>query len=427
MNLINGQIVGEEYARHFLSNIETVVDQTLQNKSLDIETVIGASDRLSKMLSAKDASALLDAMPIRPADASALMEQARYLLSRDYLEKKLDLELGRDPFAFHDIGGGKRVAMRPLGVLTHIAAGNAAGLPAISVLEGLMTGNINILKLPGFDDGLSTLLLKMLIDVEPRLSPYIYVFDLPSTDIDAIRKMLSVSDAAAVWGSDFAISGIRAVAPPGLRLIEWGHKLSFACVTRQGESKEALAGIAKDICQSEQLLCSSPQCVYFEAQSFEELVSFGERFADQMEAQCQLYPPFVLDQAVQAEITMQLSLTRCEELIDKVRLIQGSGFAVIIDDNPVLCAAPKFRTVYVKPMRGAAFFNMLRQQKGYLQTVGLACASGEYDDMSETLYRSGVCRVLPCGSMLSVGAGEPHDGLSALRQYVKAVVASPGD
>ena len=46
------------------------------------------------------------------------------------------------------------VLARPLGVLLHIAAGNADGLPAFSVAEGLATGNINILKLPQADNGL---------------------------------------------------------------------------------------------------------------------------------------------------------------------------------------------------------------------------------------------------------------------------------
>lgn len=36
----------------------------------------------------------------------------------------------------------------PLGVLFHIAAGNAEALPAYSVAEGLLMGNVNLLKLP---------------------------------------------------------------------------------------------------------------------------------------------------------------------------------------------------------------------------------------------------------------------------------------
>ena len=53
------------------------------------------------------------------------------------------------PYGLEEI----REETRPLGVLLHIAAGNAEGLPFFSVVEGLLAGNINILKLPGMDDG----------------------------------------------------------------------------------------------------------------------------------------------------------------------------------------------------------------------------------------------------------------------------------
>lgn len=43
----------------------------------------------------------------------------------------------------------------PLGTLLHITAGNMEGLPVFSIVEGLLTGNVNILKLPGNDGGLS--------------------------------------------------------------------------------------------------------------------------------------------------------------------------------------------------------------------------------------------------------------------------------
>ena len=47
----------------------------------------------------------------------------------------------------------------PLGVIMHIGAGNALGLAAFSVMEGLLTGNINILKLPEYEGGISLKIL----------------------------------------------------------------------------------------------------------------------------------------------------------------------------------------------------------------------------------------------------------------------------
>ena len=65
-------------------------------------------------------------------------------------------------------------------MLLHIAAGNVDGLPAYSVAEGLLTGNINILKLPQADNGLSIEILRQLIAVEPALTDFIFMVDKTS-------------------------------------------------------------------------------------------------------------------------------------------------------------------------------------------------------------------------------------------------------
>jgi len=419
MNLINGRSVGETECRAYLDNLDNIIAETLVLGFPDTKTVIGAADALSQSL------CLADAVNWLPADeslADALLAEAKRFLSREYLERKLELELGPSPFEYRDIGGGRRAAFRPHGVLTHIAAGNAQGLPAFSVLEGLLAGNINLLKLPGYDDGLSTELLRRLVAIEPRLKRYVSVFDLPSTDTDAIRKLLAASDAAAVWGSDFAVSGIRTLAQPGLQLIEWGHRLSISCVTKRGETPEVLAGIARDICETEQLVCSAPQCVYFEADNFGELVAFGQRLAAALEDAAGIYPPRRPDLHTQAEITELSLLSSREELLENKKVLSGQSFHIIADDNPALTASPGFRTVWLKPMREGSFDAALRNRHGYLQTAGLACAPDELASWSERLFRCGICRVMPCGSMTSNTAGEPHDGQYALRRYVKAVV-----
>lgn len=425
MNLINGKPMERDEALRYLDQLETYVARTLCENTLDAQTVILAADRLSNSLDTKVTASLFRKLNISQKAAESMLLQAKRLLSKEYLESKMRTELGCKPFDYQNITDLCRVVYRPLGVITHIAAGNAAGLPAFSVLEALLTGNISLLKLPGYDDGLSTSILQALIDIEPQLAPYIYVFDFASTDVQCIEKLLAVSDACAVWGSDFAVSGIRAIAPPGLQLIEWGHKLSFACITKKGETLDSMMGIAKDICENEQLLCNSPQCVYYEAEDFDDLVAFGHRLADYLSEACKAYPPKQPDINTQAEITQQLLLLNTESLIKNVQVIHGDGFAVIADDNPQLCASPKYRTVWLKPLNASHFFDVLRRQKNYLQTAGLACASDEFEAFERLLYKSGICRIMKCGSMASTPTGEPHDGQYALRRYVKAIVSMP--
>jgi hypothetical protein len=239
--------------------------------------------------------------------------------------------------------------------------------------------------------------------------------------VESIKKMLEVSDAVAVWGSDFAISGIRTIAPPNLQIIEWGHRLSFTWITKAGETMEALEGTARDICETDQLLCSSPQCVYYETDSFEELTAFAGRFYSVMGRISAQYPAQPLEPGVQAEITALLALTRVEELLEDKKVMPGGDWSIIADMNPALKPSPMYRNVWVKPMGKDTLFDTLRARKGYLQTVGLACAPGEFEEACEKLFTCGVCRVMPCGDMASNYAGEPHDGSSALRRYTRVV------
>ena len=94
------------------------------------------------------------------------------------------------------------------------SASRRAGLPAYSVAEGLLAGNVNILKLPSMDQGASILLLKELTDLEPRLRDYVYVFDVPSTDLESLTVFARAADAVVVWGGDEAVRAARRLADP---------------------------------------------------------------------------------------------------------------------------------------------------------------------------------------------------------------------
>ena len=129
-------------------------------KHPEIETVIRACDKLYQRVMNHEFDAI--ALPLLRAmnmPYSSLEHYAAYF-SKAGLEKKVEVELG-------DLAKGELPLdeenvryFEPLGILFHIAAGNVDLLPAYSVIEGLLVGNINILKLPSGDNGLSVLLLK---------------------------------------------------------------------------------------------------------------------------------------------------------------------------------------------------------------------------------------------------------------------------
>ncbi|MBQ8801919.1 MAG: acyl-CoA reductase, partial [Clostridium sp.] len=73
-----------------------------------------------------------------------------------------------------------------------------AGLPAFSAVEGLLTGNVNLIKLPRGDKGLTLAILSKLVEQEPRLAPFLYAFDIPSSDQKTMQALADLADGLVV-------------------------------------------------------------------------------------------------------------------------------------------------------------------------------------------------------------------------------------
>lgn len=283
MNLVNGKIIGTKDCQDVVDTLPERIRNTLMNDSLNPQVVIGACDQLVRTMDQNKYLSVMAGIGIDQATGEEYLREARTVFSREYLEMRLKIEFGEtypNGRTYIPLGSNTEVTeyIQPLGVLLHIAVGNADGLPAFSVLEGLLTGNINILKLPELDGGISVNILMELINIEPCLAEYIYVFDYSSKDEKSISKLIQASDAVVVWGGDAAVTALRHMVGPTIKLIEWGHKVSFAFVTDKGITNEALRGLARSICRTDQLLCSSCQGIYLDSDDMEDVYGFCERF-----------------------------------------------------------------------------------------------------------------------------------------------------
>lgn len=312
----------------------------------------------------------------------------------------------------------------PLGTILHIAAGNVDGLPAFSVAEGLLTGNVNILKLPQADNGLSIKIIMKLIEIEPEISEYVYVFDTPSSDLLAIKRMAELSDGIVVWGGDIAVSAVRQFAPSGCKLIEWGHKLGFAYISGYQDKNAELTALAEHILSTKQLLCSSCQTIFIDTDSIDELHIFCKEFLPFLEKAAVKYP-FDSIGAV-AERTLKNYNKRIEDIlageaICSKMLYQGEHCSITVCDDKSLELSDMFGNCLVKRLPQHELLFSLRAKKGCLQTAGLICQPEKRDDLIDLLARSGIARIMRAGDMSSFFCGEAHDGEYALRRYVRIV------
>ena len=411
MILGNGILRPDGDLPQVLSGLEDELLTTLAGPALEARTVIGACARLLDRLDRGE----LDALIARYATPQLLAELGEYrrFLRPEVLEARLALELGGldgpRPFG--------RTEAHPLGVLLHVAAGNLDGLPAYTALEGLLTGNLNLVKLPSGDSGLSLALAKLLTDTEPQLAPYLYVFPIPSSDRASLGALARMANGIVTWGGDEAITALRALAPAGCRLIEWGHRLSFAYLS--GEAPEAdLTALARHILATNGLLCSSCQGIYVDTDQMEDLERFARRFLPILEGAARGRTPgqAALSALHGWEHRLELAADGSPD-----RVLPGRGCSLTVCADRALELSPLYGNVWVKALPRRELVWVLGPCRGRLQTAGLLCPPEERAELTALLARAGVNRITAPGRMSTLLPGEAHDGEYPLRRYLRAV------
>jgi len=441
MILLHGEVIESNIEQKYLNGLYEDCIITLSNaEPITAEMVISACDALyRRAMRGEYDEIVLPLLKLSDISYERFQTMAE-LFSREELEYKCAVELGEGYVAegkeknaaeieskcmagpgqygceMRPIKSGIHRKRYPLGILFHIAAGNVDGLPAYSVIEGLLTGNINILKLPAGDNGLSIKLLSELIRFEPALKDYIYVFDVPSTETETLKKFAEIADGIVVWGGDEAVAAARNMADVQTKIIAWGHKLSFAYVTEEA-SEEELYRLALHICETNQVLCSSCQGIFVDTEDRAVLETFGEHFFELLKRAN--VEKGKADLGMRGRNTIRLYNDLLENHQDR-KIFSAEGVSVVIRQDSELELSYLFRNVWIKALPRRRIIETIKKHKNHLQTCGLLCGAAQRAELADLLARAGIVRIT--GSDMSrMVAGEAHDGTYPLREYSRIV------
>lgn len=414
MIFAGGSILPDRELEVALSRLERELPQILSGPPLAADAVLDALEALGNELD----SGALDPLiaQFAPPGAREELDRVRPQIGRAALEERLELELG-------GLSGSRpfgRAEVRPLGVLLHVAPGNMAGLPAFTAAEGLLTGNLNLVKLPRGDRGLTLAAFQKLTELEPKLAPWLYAFDIPSRDTGSLRRLAALADGVVTWGGDGAVAAMRELAPTGCRLIEWGHRLSFAYLS-DWEGMD-LSALAEHIVSTGGLLCSSCQVIFLDT----DYLSVGEQF-------CKKFLP-VLERAAAsrcktpgqaAQTALYARETALEQTVDRSGSddlnFPGQCCSLTLRRDYELELSHLHGNVLVKRLPRGEIVPVLRRQRGRLQTAGLLCTEWSREELTALLARAGVNRITVPGHMSHTFPLEAHDGEYPLRRYVRVV------
>lgn len=458
MILYEGKILPDEQLDKVLEKLWDSCVGAVSNRTDIAEVVINACGRVAEKIKAGAYDSILLPLLENGMFTRAQLDEAIAFFDKENLLLKYNIELGvlraemsrgmrtenvMDTASPTDKYGAIEKRLEPLGILFHIAAGNAEGLPFFSVIEGLLVGNVNILKLPSMDDGISIMLLHEIIKEEPGLAPYVCVLDVASTNVKILKTLADMADAIVVWGGDAAVSAARSMASPETQIISWGHKLSFAYVSaaavceivsndvadvekmvagKHGEGRhyeQQLYALAHHICATNQLLCSSCQGIFVDTENMSIVNSVAQKFLHILEEVAVDYPQEKI--GVRGKVSISLYNEELESTYSGRKILRGKSVSVICAEDSELALSYLFKNCWVKPLPRKNIIKALKGKKGHLQTVGLICADGERDELVDIFTKTGLTHIARPQNMSQMLPGGTHDGEYPLRRYSRIV------
>lgn len=428
MSIINGKLVTQNLTVADIKMLKQEVQIQMYKSQLSPQSIADMLDEFSQSLNEiefKELKQSIISMGFEEDYAKSLLLTTLYHFTNSYIRQSFKSEfLTNLPFEISIVDDQIEEKFVPMGVLTHITASNSPINPILSMLDGLITGNINIVKMPSMKNPFAEKLIWLLLNKNKELIPYIHILEFSSSNKEFLRDIVSIADCVVVWGSDKALKSIKHLVSHNQKLVTWGHKISFAYVSENSvKNEEHLKLICKDICISNQLACNAPQCILVETKSKDDLKEFSERLSVCMESISKKYPLAKPDIHEQSEITTQIMLAKAGEVFKENFVIQDkeNNWCIIADYKSKLKPSPLFRTVFVIPVKREKISECIDQFREYLQTAIISCLNSELMEIQSSLIQLGVLRICSPGNSHSGYVGEPHDGKYTLREYVKRV------
>ena len=381
-NLLRGKILSDSEFKEAFYLIDN-----WQQDPLPRQVLFSAIEKIILRLQSKDElyaklyKDLESREDIKPNEVDIILNSLIDFICIDQLRAKLKRELGSEyPFELRRISSKQDQfeAWYPQGVIVHVTPNNSPLLSTLGVIEGLLSGNVNLLKLARKESAFATIFLKALIDADSTntLLKYVAVAKIRSTDQKYLSDVLSVADVVSAWGSEESLKSLKNLTPSHARFVDWGHKISFSYVGKNSIDDEAMFNaLASEICVVDQLACSSPQCVFLEDAQFSDLEKFAQKLSFYLDEEEKKHPPIKPSMEERAEITVVSEQVRLNCVHGESKLIKSknNSWRIYLDSHSSLNASPLYRSIWVKPMPKNELADKLSPLKAYLQTAGIWC------------------------------------------------------
>jgi len=328
---------------------------------------------------------------------------------RANLEALLDTSLGDRYCLDKFVESKKRISRAykafPVGVVVHWLAGNVPTLGFLSLLQGVLTKNANIIKLPSGSNNMLTGLLEQISEINIKN----YSASELVKSIAIIRhdhSLKNISDAISlnanarvIWGNDNSVSAVKAL-PTKLNVndIVFSNKTSLIVIGRdilENVDISELAGkIATDISVFEQKACASPHTIFLETEDDTILVKLAESLKKSILSLLGTMPKTVPSQM---EVTVLLNLRAKYDMFHRAWYSDGMEFTILSDDYFKLGPPIGNRTIYLRKVEELDSITNLITPK--VQSIGIVAMREQYEKLTKLFGEKGVQRFTQVGTM----------------------------
>ncbi len=356
------------------------------------------------------------------------------MLDRYNMETRIICDLGKreylDDWTYHKRFKGYVKAM-PRGVVAHVSAGNVFVGGVDSLIQGIMTKNVNIMKMSTVDPLFPILFARSLKENDHTgiLHRAMALLHWKGGTEEIENPIKSECNAIVVYGGANTVKSYRRNLGLHTKLIEYGPKYSFVIVEEKKLKEvgfgEAAKLIARDGLMWEQSACSSPHLVYVEGE--ENAKKLAKEISKAFDKWYEILPQGKLYDDELVEITKVRELAKVEKALGKSDIFIGkNGFNTVVyqkkKEFQISCLN---RTLFVKGVEKIEdVIEIIKPMGEYIQTVAILAEDDRAKDLASNLSFIGADRMVEIGRMAVRKHGTPHDGTKGLSELIKWVSLS---
>lgn len=324
----------------------------------------------------------------------------------------------------------KKIMAQPRGLITHWLAGNVPVLGMISLVQGMLSKNANVIKLPRENGLVLPSMFTEIANYEVKINKgkvlsgekladaLIFVY-CEKDDFESQSLLSLNSDVRVAWGGKEAVESVLSL--PKKYYTEdviFGPKYSFAVIGRNSFEMKDLDDIvyklAIDASVFEQQGCNSPHTIFVEKKGEVSPLDFAKALARGMEKALKRIPK----QKISAAKAYSIVNIRSEySFFGEVFSSKGTEWTVIYSDEKELADPCYSRVVFVRPVDDInEIINYVDHNK---QTLGLLIDDERKIQFAKHITAKGIERITDIGKMTLFDY--PWDGMFPIDRFVRWV------